>query len=276
MNVNHSFLNLTCHKTYLIQKANFRVFFFVQFDCCCRGVFLSILLAVSARRCGLLLSKPNQTKRFAHATYNTYHTYIQTDDTACYMRRKYFSSHVHVVPCSHVHGGEDEDTDEQEVRQLEHAVEAPPDEVERRDPHRDRAHGGHPPHRNVETVVVLLRGSVGGLADGVAPTVRPDPVDHEEEGVDEERDEGHVAGEGVVEHGALVWDAQGGPDLAVAGDRDEDDGEVGGAHEPKVDRGSLEPAHGTGGGGGGGGRMCVYFVGERETKERKRAQKHKQ
>jgi len=153
-------------------------------------------------------------------------------------------------------GGEDENPDEKEVRQLEQAVVAPAHKVEGRDPHRGRAHGGHPPHGDVEPVVMLLDGGGDGDVDRVAPPVRPHPVHNEQEGVREERREGQVAGERVVKHGALVRDPQSRPDLAVAGDRHEDDGEVGGAHEAEVDRESLQPAkwYGMGGKGHGNGR----------------------
>lgn len=149
---------------------------------------------------------------------------------------------------THVHGAEDEDTNEQEVRQLEQAVVLPPHEVERGYPHRHRAQSGHPPHGDIEAVVVLLRGSVDRLPHRVRPPFHPQPVRHEEEAVEEERREGQVAGEGVVQDGTLVGDAQRGPYLAVAGDGHEDDGEVRGGREAEVDRDSFKPAKGGGGG----------------------------
>lgn len=89
-----------------------------------------------------------------------------------------------------MHGAEDENADEQEVRELEEAVVAPPYEVDRRDPHRQPAQEGHPPHGDVDPVVMFLRGGVDRLADGVRPPVVPHPVDHEEEGVDRHSGEG--------------------------------------------------------------------------------------
>ena len=144
------------------------------------------------------------------------------------------STRIHLYKTrTYVHGTEDEDADEEPVAQLEQAVPAAAYVVDRGDPHGQCAQGGHPPHRDVDASVARLH--VDRLPHGVAPPVDPDPVDYEKEAVDEHRGESEVARDGVVEHGALEGHPDGGPYLAVAGDRDENDGEVGGAHESHVD-----------------------------------------
>ena len=84
---------------------------------------------------------------------------------------------------------------------------------------------------------------VDGLVHGVAPPVDPDPVHHEEKGVHEQGGESQVPRDGMVEDGSLKGHPESGPYLAVSSDRDEDDGEVGGAHEPHDDRSDLQPVH---------------------------------
>jgi len=115
---------------------------------------------------------------------------------------------------------------------------------------------------------MFLRRGVDGLAHGVIPPFRPQPVHHEQEGVQDERSEGKMAGERVVEHGALLGDAEDRPYLAVSGDGHEDDGEeMSRANEPHVDRESLLPAKHNGGvcgcsllGVGRAGRAVVRFT----------------
>lgn len=82
---------------------------------------------------------------------------------------------------------------------------------------------------------------VDGLVDGVAPALVLDPVRRQEEGVEEEGGEREVAGDGVVEHGSLERHSEGRPDLAVAGYRNQDDREVGGAHQPHEDTNHSQP-----------------------------------
>lgn len=76
---------------------------------------------------------------------------------------------------------------------------------------------------------------MGGLAHGVAPALFPDPVDDNKGAVDEHRGEGEVARDGMVELGLLEGHPDGRPYLAVPGDRDKDDGELGAAHDSHVD-----------------------------------------
>ena len=140
-----------------------------------------------------------------------------------------------------MHGAEDEDTNEEPVAQLEQAVPAAAHVVGRGDPHRQRAQTGHPAHRRVDAPVGL-EVDVDGFVPSEAPSVEPDPVHDEEEGVHEQGGKGQVPRDGVVEDGALERHSKGGPDLAVASDRDEDDCEVGGAHEPHEDGDHLQPA----------------------------------
>ena len=141
---------------------------------------------------------------------------------------------------SHVHGTEHEDADEEPVAQLEQAVPAAAHVVDRGDPHRNGTQQGHPAHRRVHAPVGV-RVYVDGLVHGEAPPVEPDPVHHEEEGVHGQGGEGQVPRDGVVEDGALEGHPEGGPDLAVSRDRDEDDAEVGGGHEPHEDGDHLQP-----------------------------------
>lgn len=90
---------------------------------------------------------------------------------------------------------------------------------------------------------------VNGLLDGVLPPAVLHPVHDEQEGVEEEGGESQVAGDRVVEHGPLEGHAEGRPDLGVARDRHEDDGEVRRAHEAHEEGDHPEPVFFFGGGG---------------------------
>ena len=94
------------------------------------------------------------------------------------------------------------------MAQLEEAVPAAAHIVGRGDPHRQRAKGGHPSHRRVHAPVGV-RVDVDGLVYGKTPTVEPDPVDDEQEGVHEQGGEGKVAGDGMVEDGSLERHSEG-------------------------------------------------------------------
>lgn len=76
---------------------------------------------------------------------------------------------------------------------------------------------------------------VDGHVNGVSPALVVDPVGKHDEGVHEEGGEREVPRDGVVKHGPLEGDADSGPDLAVPGDGDENDGEVGGADDAHED-----------------------------------------
>lgn len=139
-----------------------------------------------------------------------------------------------------MHRAEDKHADEEPVPKLEQAVPAAPDVVGRGDPHRDGTQRRHPPHRRIDASVGV-RVNVDRLVPRVSPSIEPDPVDDEQEGVHADGPDGEVTRDDVVEHRALEGDAEGGPDLAVAGDRDEDHGEVGGGHQAHEDRDHSEP-----------------------------------
>ena len=142
--------------------------------------------------------------------------------------------HVNILhTITYVHGAEDEKTDEKPVAHLEQAVPAAAHVVGGGDPHRHRAQAGHPPHRNIDAPVTRLH--VDGLPHGMPPSLRPNTVSNEQKCVNEYGSEGEVARDGVVEYGSLEGHSDGGPNLAVSGDRYKDDGKVGGAHESHVE-----------------------------------------
>lgn len=76
-----------------------------------------------------------------------------------------------------------------------------------------------------------VRVEVDGHVNCVLPALVVDPVSRHEEAVQEKGGEREVPRDGVVKHGPLERDTDSGPDLAVPGDGDQDDGEVGGADD---------------------------------------------
>ena len=129
-----------------------------------------------------------------------------------------------------VHQPPREDADKQEVARLEEPVVLPPHERKRQHPHREGAQTGHEPGGDVDPAALVVKRRV----HGVSPPVLLDVVCHVERTVQEKAEEGEVPHGGVVQHGALKRDSDGGPDLAVTRDWDKHQAELNRGDEPHV------------------------------------------
>lgn len=125
-----------------------------------------------------------------------------------------------------MHGAENEYTDEHPVSELEEAVPPTTDVIDRCDPHWDSTEERHPPRWNTHSAM-KAKASVDRLADDAVPSSLPNPDDNKAQRVQEDRGEGQVTNDRVVEHSALEGDPKARPQFAVPRNGDEYRREVG-------------------------------------------------